>query len=166
MCFSWSLLLYFITFNFGWEQRCWTSISWLAICNGWLSKKNQLCTEALCRYTLTSTLSDHHLKHPLLQGGHYHYHTEGQMSSEIPSIQHADVGLIHHSIVISAFLHKIHGDICRVWGVLVLSYTRSLPSVFPLLRHFETQAATVLPLSTPNEDWHQRRHSTTHPVRS
>lgn len=166
MCFCWSLCFCILLHLILAENRGVgpASVDWLSVMGDF--QKNQLCTEALCRYTLTSTLSDHHLKHPLLQGGHYHYHTEGQMSPEIPSIQHADVGLIHHSIIIAAFLHKIHGDICRVWGVLVLSYTRSLPSVFPLLRHFETQAATVLPLSTPNEDWHQRRHSTTHPDRS
>ena len=55
-----------------------------------------------------------------------------------PPIQHADVGLIYHSCLISVFQHKSHEDSAHRVGLLALSYTRFL-SPFLLCTHFETK---------------------------
>lgn len=108
------------------------------------------CTGQRGWYRLTtSPLRYHHLKYPLLQWGHSHYHTEGQLSPETrgtnyktPSIQHAGVGLIYHSFLVSAFQHKRRATSkgwCWRAGGWALSYTWGPSSrlVFPIpiLRH-------------------------------
>lgn len=99
----------------------------------------------------TSPLSNHHLQYPLLQWGHNHYHTEGQMSPEtqgdtLQDTSHptwrcrTDIPLILH-LCIPAQEPRRQRTLLEGGEIWALSYTWSLPPRCPrppfffILRH-------------------------------
>lgn len=129
---------------------------------GWdLTHKCLLCKEGESDTCWQHFYFSNHLKHPLLQWGHNHFHTEGQQSPEKQGRSRTDS--THFPIPASQL--RGHEDNAHYQGWRVVGTELHLvpPPRFETKKATDTRQQGSKRAPTPNEDWHPVK--TQHPPR-